>query len=248
MKTNKIYRHQMREALKGKWCKFFLIVLVYELVVTRANLAVNEGLDKLFAGINNPLPSMFFSILLIPPLFSVIYMGIYRLALSVYEGEHPSFSGMLLTKNLYSRGLRLKYLASAVCQLPYFIVSLPAAIWSDSVALIVIAVVGQFAAAIWMFKKMLDYSMSDFVLLTEPHLSAKEILREARMRIRGHRWQCVRLMFSIIVWCLVPTMVIASFVENEFFFHVLTSFFSAAAIPCSMLAGAAFFKDLEVKK
>ena len=50
MKTNKMYRRQMREALMGKWRKFFLIVLVYQLTVNGINRAVNAGVDALFAG------------------------------------------------------------------------------------------------------------------------------------------------------------------------------------------------------
>lgn len=252
MKTNKTYRQQMRDALRGKGRRFFLITLVYQLVISGAGRLLNGGLDVLLTSAGNEAlfkpAALFISSLLIQPLLAVAGVGMFRLAMSVYGGENPSFSALLLPGKLFRRAVKLKYLIAVVCYLPIVAVMVLGYLAGDFVALLIFALLAMFAGLFWMIKKQLDYVVSDFVLLTEPDLSAKEILREARMRIRGCRWQYICLIFSISAWSLVPIAVIAFAVKNDILAFVLNTLISAAVLPRTLSAGAAFFADLKRKK
>lgn len=251
MKTNKSYRKLMRETLKGKWRRFSLIMMVYMLTVDGISRIINAGLDELITGGDNVLlitsVNLFVSGLLIQPLFETLYTGVHNMALSAYRGEQPAFSHLLLSKPLYGRALVLKYRRMAIVGGPVYVLILLSSLPVNAIVLLILYLVVLFPGAVWFFVKATDYAAGDYLLLTCPQLSPKEILRESRLRIRGRRWQYFRLVMGIGIWMIVPVAVINFAVKNEYLLFALTSLCSAAVLPCSLVASTAFFKDLERK-
>lgn len=81
--------------------------------------------------------------------------------------------------------------------------------------------------------RTLRYTLSYFVLLDQPQLTAAECLEESKALMKGRRWKLIVLCFSFLGWSLLEGLLTAGV---QLLWPILLSLFPAAALP-----GAAFW-------
>lgn len=251
----KDYRARARDALRGKWLKTALIVLLALLLggsvgVITPNMTLNynmEGNQSISAvrpeeiapaSEEMILLAMVAGIVVVVVLVMLAYslflgsyvrMGLVQLGLKVLDGEQPRLS-MLFPSGIYWKAVGLQLVKGL------FIV-----LWS------LLFVIPGFIAAY-------RYAMADYILYNNPEISVMEALQESKRRMQGRKWRLLCLEWSFIGWALlagVPAMIAGLMAETGAFGALML-----AAVPAGLIAGCmvdtyshiasmAFFRDAD---
>lgn len=197
------YRALARDALRGKWKRTVLLVLLAMLLGagilgggvsfgSSSGVSIPEQDIEMLVG-GEASREMITALLAVSVVTTVLslwsfFMGSYvrvglvRMLDNTLEGESPR-PGMLFPRGIYGKCLGLAFLRSLFVLL-----------WS--MLLVVPGIIAGYR-----------YSMADYILYKNPEMKAMDALRESKMRMQGRKWRLFCLEFSFIGWellCTVP--------------------------------------------
>lgn len=200
------YREIARNALRGKWKKMALLMLLAALLGAGGGISIGDFDFKLnvnmgnmgnasvemrrmfaiFAGIG--FVSLLYSLLL----GSWVNVGLYGLGSRVLDGEQPR-AGMLFPRGVYAKCVGMSLLRGLIVFL-----------WS--LLLIVPGIIANFR-----------YAMADYILSRHPEMGAMEALGESKRLMQGRKGRLFCLWISFFGWSLltlVPMYVLMFAVES----------------------------------
>lgn len=234
----KDYRAQARAALRGKWLRCALLMLL-ALVLGASAVGGNAGVSVSVSDVENymdigqsltpeqkSLLTIVSGIILCLSLWS-FFMGSYvNLGLThmfdhTLEGETPR-ARMLFPKGLYWKSLGLNFLRSLFIGL-----------WS--LLFIIPGIVAAYR-----------YAMADYLLCIHPEMGVMDALRESKTRMMGRKWRMFCLEWSFVGWqllslvpvfiCILATNLMGAFMGET---EVLTAGTVVLLAICALLSLAA---------
>ena len=244
------YRRIARDALRGKWKRMALFMLLAGLLGVGGGITVNGGFNfsvkvNLNGAASAELRRMMrimsgvavFSSLWSLFMGSWVNVGLYGLGSRALDGEAPR-AGMLFPKGIYWKCVGLNLLRSIYVFL-----------WS-----LLLVIPGILAAY--------SYSMADYLLIRNPEMGVGDALRESKRLMYGRRWRLFCLQISFLGWmilCMVPMYLLSAGAMAVFagfgstgglvmwtLVAMLISMVATVFVDVySFMAGIAFFRDAE---
>ena len=192
------YRRIARDALRGKWKKMALFILLAGLLGATGglsldgpsvNMQLNGAARAQWAELLRALATVS-AVLGIYQLLigSWTRVGLYAMCNRVLDGDAPR-AGMLFPRCVFWRSVGMNLLRSIYVFL-----------WS-----MLFVVPGILAAY--------SYSMADYLLSRNPEMGVSEALRESKRLMYGRRWRLFCLEISFIGWmllCMVPMYLLSA--------------------------------------
>ena len=205
---NSDLRSLARSALKGRWVRMSLLMLLATLLGGVVGLQLKpfsvilnglletwenyrimvllEELDSEFAqlymqDIRISVLAMAGRLLCSLLLGGFVSLGLVRIGLKTLDGA-PVNASMLFPKGFYWKALRLNLVRSLIIIMWSLLLIWPGVAASCS------------------------YAMADYLLLQNPDMGVMEILRESKKRMQGRRWSLFRLDLSFIGWYLLAAL------------------------------------------
>ena len=242
------YRRIARDALRGKWKRMALLMLLAGLLGVGGGVSVDSILDLSYR-VNDTasvqlreMLEILSGVAVFSSLWSLfmgswVNVGLYSLGSRTLDGEAPR-AGMLFPRGIYWKCVGLNLLRSIYVFL-----------WS-----LLLVVPGVLAAY--------SYSMADYLLVRNPGMSVSDALRESKRLMYGRRWLLFCLQMSFIGWmilCMVPMYLLsagAMLILEGFggaggliawmLIAMLISMVATVFVDVySFIAGIAFFRDAE---
>ena len=186
------YRRIARDALRGKWKKMALLLLLAGLLGASGGLSIDgPGVNMQLNGATRAQWTELLQALATVSAVLGIYqlligswtrVGLYAMYNRVLDGDAPR-AGMLFPRGVFWRSVGMNLLRSIYVFL-----------WS-----LLFIVPGVLAAY--------SYSMADYLLSRNPQMGATEALRESKRLMYGRRWRLFCLELSFIGWmilCMAP--------------------------------------------
>lgn len=241
------YREKAREALRGKWKRMALLMLLAGLLGATGGVSIDtSGFKVSFGGAQQK------EMLYVLAALSVILgayqlligawtrVGLYSMYNRVLDGDAPR-AGMLFPRGIFWKCVGMNLLRSLYV---FF--------WS-----LLLVVPGILAAY--------SYSMADYLLSRNPEMGVSEALRESKRLMYGRRWRFFCLEMSFIGWvllCMVPMSILTAGLMLAFMgagsamstggaiaWLLLVSVISIVSTVFvdvySFMAGVVFFRDAE---
>lgn len=191
------YRKIARTALRGRWLRTALILLLATLlgasmgigtVDLEGNLDYNSSLQSVGISLESyrTIVYILLAVTLALSLLSIfvgslVRVGIYRVGAAVLEGEKPRV-GMLFPKGIYWKAVGVNLLTSLLVSL-----------WS--LLLIVPGIVASYR-----------YAMAEYLLMKNPALSPIEAVNQSKALMRGNKMRMFSLELSFIGWTLLCSL------------------------------------------
>ena len=185
------FREKAREALRGKWKRMALMLLLATLLGAGGGISISSILDvgsnlNLDGAANAQLRSMLvvlsgitvFSSLWALFMGSWVNVGLYGLGCRVLDGETPR-AGMLFPKGIYWKCVGMSILRSLI-------------VFAWSLLLVVPGIIAAYR-----------YAMADYILYRHPEMGVMEVLRESKERMQGRKGRLFCLQISFIGWMLL---------------------------------------------
>ena len=184
------FRAMARQALRGKWIRTALLLLLAALLGAGGGISISSILDAGSSMNGSSVsPEMrrmlvaFGSVALATNLWSLfmgswVNVGQYAMGDRVLDGETPR-AGMLFPKGIYWKCVGVSILRSLI-------------VFAWSLLLVVPGIVAAYR-----------YAMADYLLSRNPEMGVTEVLRESKRLMYGRRWQLFCLQFSFIGWMLL---------------------------------------------
>ena len=238
----KDYRAKARRALKGKWIRTALHILLAQAVLSAAGLIVSfvamgplmvsvfRGLDRAVYGAEvttNQLvqiPTSFFIIVTLGVLIagvvqSLLAVGMSNVGRAVLDGQQPG------PKLLFPFGLLGKVIAMNLVRAVLVAVQLMLLIAPGVIA-------------------MYRYAMADYLLAAHPNLGSIEALRRSARRMKGRKAKLFYLQLSFVGWaalCALPAVAMnlwtnfrlfgaAQGYGHEVLVHTMLAFYGLSAV------------------
>ena len=188
------FREKAREALRGKWKRMALLLLLATLLGAGGGISISSVLDvgsnlNLNGAANAQLRRMLTVLATLTACSSLwalfmgswVNVGLYGLGCRVLDGETPR-AGMLFPKGIYWKCVGMSILRSLI-------------VFAWSLLLVVPGIIAAYR-----------YAMADYILYRHPEMGVMEVLRESKERMRGRKGRLFCLQISFIGWMLL-TMV-----------------------------------------
>ncbi|MDO5324489.1 MAG: DUF975 family protein [Clostridia bacterium] len=185
------YREKAREALRGKWKRMALMLLLATLLGAGGGLSVSGILDvssnlNLNGAANAQLRRMLtvlsgiavFSSLWALFMGSWVNVGLFGLGCRVLDGEQPR-AGMLFPKGVYAKCVGMSILRSLI-------------VFAWSLLLVVPGIIAAYR-----------YAMADYILAKHPEMGVMEALNASKECMQGRKGRLFCLQFSFIGWMLL---------------------------------------------
>ena len=187
------YRAMARQALRGKWIRTALLLLLAALLGAGGGISIGSVLDAGSSmngsGISPEMRRMlavFGSVALAANLWSLfmgswVNVGQYAMGDRVLDGETPR-AGMLFPKGIYWKCVGVSILRSLI-------------VFAWSLLLVVPGIIAAYR-----------YAMADYILYRHPEMGVMEALDASKARMQGRKWRLFCLQISFFGWMLL-TMV-----------------------------------------
>ena len=192
------YRRIARDALRGKWKKMALFILLAGLLGATGGLSldgpsVNMQLNGTTRAQWAELLRALATVSAVLGIYQLLIgswtrVGLYAMCNRVLDGDAPR-AGMLFPRGVFWRSVGMNLLRSIYVFL-----------WS-----MLLIVPGILAAY--------SYSMADYLLSRNPQMGVSEALRESKRLMYGRRWRLFCLEISFIGWmilCMVPLYLLSA--------------------------------------
>lgn len=188
------FREKAREALRGKWKRMALLLLLATLLGAGGGISISSVLDvgsnlNLNGAANAQLRRMLTVLATLTACSSLwalfmgswVNVGLYGLGCRVLDGETPR-AGMLFPKGIYWKCVGMSILRSLI-------------VFAWSLLLVVPGIIAAYR-----------YAMADYILAQHPEMGVMEALNASKQCMQGHKGRLFCLQFSFIGWMLL-TMV-----------------------------------------
>ena len=184
------YRAMARQALRGKWIRTALLLLLAALLGAGGGISIGSVLDAGSSmngsGISPEMRRMlaaFGSVALAANLWSLfmgswVNVGQYAMGDRVLDGETPR-AGMLFPKGIYWKCVGVSILRSLI-------------VFAWSLLLVVPGIVAAYR-----------YAMADYILAQHPEMGVMEALNASKQCMQGRKGRLFCLQFSFIGWMLL---------------------------------------------
>ena len=185
------YREKAREALRGKWKRMALMLLLATLLGAGGGLSVSGILDvssnlNLNGAANAQLRRMLTILATLSAcsglwaLFmgSWVNVGLYDLGCRVLDGETPR-AGMLFPKEIYWKCVGMSILRSLI-------------VFAWSLLLVIPGIIAGYR-----------YAMADYILVQHPEMGVMEALNASKECMQGRKGRLFCLQISFIGWMLL---------------------------------------------
>ena len=184
------FRAMARQALRGKWIRTALLLLLAALLGAGGGISIGSVLDAGSSmngsGISPEMRRMlavFGSVALAANLWSLfmgswVNVGQYAMGDRVLDGETPR-AGMLFPKGIYWKCVGMSILRSLI-------------VFAWSLLLVVPGIIAAYR-----------YAMADYILYRHPEMGVMEVLRESKERMQGRKGRLFCLQISFIGWMLL---------------------------------------------
>lgn len=201
MRNASDFRRLARTALKGRWLRTSLILLLAALLGASAGIGTvdvegsldyNSTLQSVGVSLETyrTIFNVALAVMIVVSLVSIfvgalVRIGSFRVCQTVLEGEKPRV-GMLFPKGVYWRAVGLKLLSSLLVYL-----------WS--LLLIIPGIIASYR-----------YAMAEYFLMQEPSLSPFEAINRSKAYMRGNKLRMFTLELSFIGWsllCALPSSI-----------------------------------------
>ncbi len=201
MRNASDFRKLARTALKGRWLRTGLILLLAALLGASAgigsvdvegNLDYNSSLQSVGISLEayRTIFGVAMAVMIAVSLVSIfvgalVRVGSFRVCQAVLEGEKPRV-GMLFPKGVYWRAVGLKLLSSLLVNL-----------WS--LLLVIPGIIASYR-----------YAMAEYFLMQDPSLSPFEAIKRSKAYMRGNKMRMFTLELSFIGWsllCALPSSI-----------------------------------------
>ena len=189
----KDFRAMARQALRGRWTRTALLLLLAALLGAGGGISISSILDA-GSSMNgsgvSPAMIMANAIMVILILATNLWglfmgswvnVGLYGMGDRVLDGERPH-AGMLFPKGIYWKCVGVSILRSLI-------------VFAWSLLLVVPGIIAAYR-----------YAMADYILYRHPEMSVTEVLQESKERMQGRKGRLFCLQISFIGWMLL-TMV-----------------------------------------
>lgn len=188
------FREKAREALRGKWKRVALLLLLATLLGAGGGISISSILDvgsnlNLDGAANAQLRRMLTVLATLTACSSLwalfmgswVNVGLYGMGCRVLDGETPR-AGMLFPKGIYWKCVGMSILRSLI-------------VFAWSLLLVVPGIIAAYR-----------YAMADYILAQHPEMGVMEALNASKQCMQGRKGRLFCLQFSFIGWMLL-TMV-----------------------------------------
>ena len=184
------FRAMARQALRGKWIRTALLLLLAALLGAGGGISIGSVLDVGTSvnesGISPEMRRMlaaFGSVALAANLWSLfmgswVNVGQYAMGDRVLDGEMPR-AGMLFPKGIYWKCIGVSILRALI-------------VFAWSLLLVVPGIIAAYR-----------YAMADYILCRHPEMGVMEALDASKARMQGRKWRLFCLQISFIGWMLL---------------------------------------------
>ena len=189
----KDFRAMARQALRGRWTRTALLLLLAALLGAGGGISISSILDA-GSSMNGSGASqamimanaIMVILILVTNLWGLfmgswVNVGLYGMGDRVLDGERPR-AGMLFPKGIYWKCVGVSILRSLI-------------VFAWSLLLVVPGIIAAYR-----------YAMADYILYRHPEMSVTEVLQESKERMQGRKGRLFCLQISFIGWMLL-TMV-----------------------------------------
>lgn len=204
MRNASDYRRLARTALKGRWLRTGLILLLAALLGASAGIGtvdVEGSMDyepalqsvgvslEAYRSIFNVAMAVMLAVSLVSILVgALVRVGTFRVCRAVLDGEKPRV-GMLFPRGIYWKAVGLKLLSTLLVYL-----------WS--LLLVIPGIIASYR-----------YAMAEYFLMQDPSLSPFEAINRSKAYMRGNKMRMFTLELSFIGWsllCALPSSIALS--------------------------------------
>lgn len=230
-----ILRARAWEALKVTWP----IVLAGSALINLVSFVLNQVFGVI------PVIGAFLGIL-VTALLMVPMMGLTKGVLDYYRGQTMTFD---CVKSMFHHWQKvcLYYLWEMLCALgwvmlgaiPMFIGAVMMASESMEALGILLMLAGIVLMLVLGIRAGLDYSMAQGILMDDPSVGVRELLKKSRAMIHGYRWHYVKVSLPVFIIIFVVVFIIG--VLTAALPAWLSSLFSSAISVFSGMLGYYFF-------
>lgn len=230
-----ILRARAWEALKVTWP----IVLAGSALINLVSFVLNQVFGVI------PVIGAFLGIL-VTALLMVPMMGLTKGVLDYYRGQTMTFD---CVKSMFPHWQKvcLYYLWMMLCILgwvmigaiPMFIGAVMMASESMEALGILLMLAGIVLMLVLGIRAGLDYSMAQGILMDDPSVGVRELLKKSRAMIHGYRWHYVKVSLPVFIIIFVVVFIIG--VLTAALPAWLSSLFSSAISVFSGMLGYYFF-------
>lgn len=112
----------------------------------------------------------------------VIQLGYTRFLLKQYDGENPDWHDLFSQFDRFGQGFAQAFLRNLYTTLWGLLLIIPGIV------------------------KELSYSMTPFIMMDAPHLSASEAIEKSMVMMDGHKWELFLLRLSFIGWTILASI------------------------------------------
>ena len=230
-----ILRARAWEALKVTWP----IVLAGSALINLVSFVLNQVFGVI------PVIGAFLGIL-VTALLMVPMMGLTKGVLDYYRGQPMTFD-CVKSMFLHWQKVCLYYLWMMLCILgwvmigaiPMFIGAVMMASESMEALGILLMLAGIVLMLVLGIRAGLDYSMAQGILMDDPSVGVRELLKKSRAMIHGYRWHYVKVSLPVFIIIFVVVFIIG--VLTAALPAWLSSLFSSAISVFSGMLGYYFF-------
>ena len=190
------FRKMAREALRGKWLRTALILLLAALLGASAGISLMDvdemEYDMVYMNLGISLEtyrdiiSISMGVMLVLNLLSIfvgslVRVGMFRVGAAVMDGEKPRL-GMLFPRGIYWKAVGLKLLATLLVSLWSLLLFFPGIIASYR------------------------YAMAEYLLMKNPQLSPMEAINQSKQYMQGNKMNLFVLELSFIGWAMLSVL------------------------------------------
>ena len=214
------FRKKAREALRGQWKKYGILmgiamavtdafgfgfgIVLSGLLILQPAVEFCWGSCSLFRVGSDSLSLIASALVLLCLLFSqLVSVGRYRLSAAILDGRRGSLRD-LFPLRLLGKSIIVGLITSAAASLP-MVISVIAAVNGASLSESLVSLI-SIAGGVLSIVLILNFAMAAYLLAKNPEMGAFQALGESRRRMAGNRGKYISLAFSFLGWILLAEL------------------------------------------